>query len=694
MKTCIRLRHILCLARHRRRPCVQLLALMLPPLLCLASVPLAAQEKSGAAAVSQTASQKKAAIPSTSATKQPTTQKITREGVTVEFDVEPVGTPDKAALLEGGAANIIFRIRDTTTGGPMTGLRPAAWLDLREQAGATDEKTCRSKVQSFLQGGLSARPDVDLNQYYILALNQEPNISVINPLLGVGPTKLLTLVLLKSPGADWVMSGDQRWLYVSMPLVNQVAVVDTELWKVVANVETGAQPKRLRLQRDGRYLWVGADGMNPADRSGVTIIDTATRTVAAQISTGMGHHDIALSSDDSYAFVTNQQDGTLTVIDIARLARVKDLKTGDSPVAVAFSQQSRMAYVVHEVDGTIVSVDGLRQETGARIKVRPGLVALQFTPDGRYGFAVNRKESTAHIFDAATNLLLHTVPVGPSPDQVSFTKQFAYVRSLGSEQVTMIRLAEIGRASVEQSTGRFPGGQQAPQLARNETAIAPAVVNAPEEGSVLVANPADQVIYYYTEGMAAPMGNFRNYSRQPRAVLVRDASLREAAPGVYRTRAKLAGRGSYDVAFLLDSPRFFNCFVMAVAENPEIKRNQVAIRVEPMLKGQVLPLGKEVRLRFKVADSVTGRPMSDLKDMGVLMFLTPGIWQKRDWARHVGEGVYEVSVTPPHEGVYYVFFQCPSLRVRYNQLPHLILSVRRDAPMPDESQKSSGTARH
>ena len=32
---------------------------------------------------------------------------------------------------------------------------------------------------------------------------------------------------------------------------------------------------------------------------------------------------------------------------------------------------------------------------------------------------------------------------------------------------------------------------------------------------MIVANPADKMIYYYTEGMAAPMGSFQNYRRVP-----------------------------------------------------------------------------------------------------------------------------------------------------------------------------------
>ena len=44
---------------------------------------------------------------------------------------------------------------------------------------------------------------------------------------------------------------------------------------------------------------------------------------------------------------------------------------------------------------------------------------------------------------------------------------------------------------------------------------------------MLVANAADQAVYYYREGMAAPMGTFKTYSCEPLAVMVVDRSLRE-----------------------------------------------------------------------------------------------------------------------------------------------------------------------
>src|SRR5689334_22039248 len=199
-------------------------------------------------------------------------QKFEREGVEVEFTIEPIKEPGKSSeLMEAKEAVVRFKIHDKASKTPLSGVKPSVWLTQRVE-GDTDAQQCREKIQSFLQGSLRSRPDVDLNTYYVLALNDESNISVIDPLLGFGSSKLLTLVMLKSPGEDWAQKTSDEKVFVSMPLVNQVAAVDTGTWKVVANIDTGKKPTRVRLQPDERYLWVGNDG----EPSGVSVIDTTT----------------------------------------------------------------------------------------------------------------------------------------------------------------------------------------------------------------------------------------------------------------------------------------------------------------------------------------------------------------------------------------------------------------------------------
>lgn len=604
-------------------------------------------------------------------------QKVERGGVEVEFTIEPIeesgqdsGRP--AELMEAKEATVRFKIHDKASKTPLSGVKPAVWLTQRGE-NKTDDKQCREQVQSYLQGNLRSRPDVDLNVYYVLALNEESNISVIDPLLGFGSSKLLTLIMLKSPGEDWVQKFSDERLFVSMPRVNQIAVVDTGTWKVVANVDTGLKPTRVRLQPDQRYLWVGNDEAASGEQSGVSVIDTATLKVVGQIKTGKGHHEFEFSKDNRFAFVTNEQDGTLSVIDIPKLAKLKDLKTGTPATSVAFSTLANALYLVNETDGSITVVDTRSHEIVTRIQTKPGIRNVRFAPGGRWGFVPNAKENVVYVFDASTNRLAHTIEIEKGPDQVTFTDVFAYLRSSGSTEVSMVRLSTL---TGQPDIAKFPAGQFAPSEAPVPESIADIMVPAPEGNSVLLANPADGIIYYYQEGMAAPMGSFQNYRRQPRAVMVVDRSLREVTAGVYTTTTKLPKSGIYDVAFLLDSPRVTHCFNAEAKPNPDVApEKQIALRIEYLNKEKQLRVAENFKLRFKLVDTATSRAKNDLKDVRVLTMLSSGVWQKRDFAQPVGDGVYELDLKVPQTGVYFVFVESRSQGVSFRQLPHLTLQT-------------------
>jgi YVTN family beta-propeller protein len=600
-----------------------------------------------------------------------TPQTYTHEGISIEFSIDPIrSTKDNSSqLLAGTEATVRFKIYDAGRAN-LSNLRPAVWIDRRSAEQATGARECREKIQSFLQPSFSKRPDIDLNAYFILALNHEPNISVIDPLFGFGGSKLYALIALPGTGEDWVMSSDKKRLYVSVPGVNQVAVIDTVQWKVIAKIEAGVEPSRIALQHDGKYLWIGNN--NADDRqSGVTVIDTDTLKVAAQLTVGAGPHELALTEDDRFVFVTNKQAGTLSVIDVSKLSRISDIKIGDRPAALAFSNLSKAVYVASEGDGTITAVDTVRLEIIARMKAEPGLRVIRIPRDSRFGFAVNPATNKFYIFDSAANRIQHSVLVGPGADQIAFTKEFAYVRAPGNEFVTMIRISDLDKNEV--AVNRFPAGQKAPKDSP-ASSLADAIISAPGNGSVLVANPADKMIYYYTEGMAAPMGSFQNYRRDPKALLVLAHGLAESSGGAYSTTVRLPNAGRYDVAFLLDSPRLVNCFPVVIAENPALpKPKRAAIKIEPLSTSATARVGRAYNLRFKVIDSGSGQLKPNLEDLGVLVFLAPGIWQERQWAKSIGGGIYEVSFVPPDSGVYYVYFQSPSLGLKLSELTPIIL---------------------
>src|ERR1044072_1572758 len=190
-------------------------------------------------------------------------QKLVEQGIAVEFTLDPPA--NNAKVKAGEDANIKFKITDTATGAPVKGLNLSAWISLRaREEKLSDAEQGHEKIRSYLTGSMRARPDVDLNSYYLLALNKTPDISVIDPLLGFGGSKLLTLVMLKSPGQDWVLTNDREKLFVTLPLVNQVAVIDTRSWKVASYIDTGVKPVTITQQQDQKYIWVGNDEIGRA----------------------------------------------------------------------------------------------------------------------------------------------------------------------------------------------------------------------------------------------------------------------------------------------------------------------------------------------------------------------------------------------------------------------------------------------
>jgi YVTN family beta-propeller protein len=597
---------------------------------------------------------------------EPASERVTRQGVVVEFSASPAPGRSMSAeeIHAGDFVDVSFRLLDASTEQPLKGQFPGAWMDLArswkgDQALLT---TCKERVGSYLQGSVGMRPLLDLNSYFVLVMNRDPSISVIDPITGIaGITKLYAQVNLEEPGADWTRTEDQKRLFVTMPRAGQVAVVDTDTFKVATNVPAGTNPVRIALQPDGHYLWVGNDSEDP-DTSGVTVIDAEDLSTVAHVPTGLGHHEIAFSSDSRFAFVTNEDEASVSVIDVRRLARVRDVETGPAPVGLAWSSLRGALYVSDAEKGEIAVVAGPDHAVATRIRLAPGLGPVRFSQDGRWGVTINSREDVAYVIDPSTDEVVHTLEVGSRPYQVAFSRSFAYVRSEGTERVAMIDLSELGKPE-RPPVVTFGAGQKAPEQVR-DLSIADAVVEAPGEAAVLVVSPADTTVYYYMEGMNAPMGNFRNYGHLPVAVTVVDRSMQEREPGVYSSTVRIPDSGVYEVAFLLDSPSLLQCFEMKARPNPLLARKGPPIAVQHLNERKRVAVGETVDLRFRITDRDTEQPRTDLADVSLHYFVAPGGRRMQAAARHTGDGIYEATVTLEEAGAYYLYVACPSAGVR------------------------------
>ena len=601
-----------------------------------------------------------------------------QEGISIECSLTRIGGAERTgdAFFEGDDARFRFRIADGT-GVPLTGVFPAAWLLARPAGSVTTPKMAIKKAQSMVNASMLSPADLDLNVYYVLTLNGNGTIGVVDPLFGYGGTKLLAMVPLKSPGADWVLSKDETTVYVTLPKLNEVAVVDTATWEVRKNVPGGLIPERIALQPDGQYLWVGGGGAGDqfAD-SGVTVLNTATLEVAARIRTGTGRHDIAFSDDSRFAFVTNSGQDTVSVIDVRTLKKRGDVQTGKTPVSIDFSTAAQMAYVTHAGDGTIAVVSGEKARVIRRLPAEPGLGQIRFSPRGRLGFVVNPDKDLVHILDAARDRIVQSGPVESGPDQIAFSDTLAYIRHRGSPNVLMIPLDAVGVEGKRIPLVDFPGGQNPPGK-MSRPCWATSMIQAPGASAMLVANATDQAVYYYKEGMAAPMGTFKTYSCEPLAVMVVDRSLRERIDaGGYETIVKLPGPNSYDVVFFLDTPRIMCSFPLEVQPNPELEklRNDGKVDITHMVDDAHLTVGKATRVRFKLTDRSSGKAKSGLADVTIQTLLVPTSYERYP-AKEIEPGVYAVELSPAEPGICYITVASAAIGLTYDNPNMLIMRV-------------------
>jgi DNA-binding beta-propeller fold protein YncE len=601
--------------------------------------------------------------------------RIISQGLAIEFSAKPAGASEPGTLMEGNFADVAFQVTDAASGEPVSGLFPIAWMDAAgaslDTMGSGEGFSCRARVQMYLRGLVGMRPMIDLNSYFVMVMNRDPTISVIDPILGVaGMTNLYAQVVLKRAGADWAKTADERRLFVSQPVADLVGLVDAEKFVLTHQIVAGKRPTRVMLQPDEKYLWVGNDARGE-DQSGVTVVDVEALRVAKFIPTGAGHHEILVTPDNRYAFASNRDAGTVTAIAVAALEKVKTLAIGGKPVSLAYSSQSEALYVAVGDVGEIAVFDGRTLEKRDSIRVKRGLGPLRFSRDGRWGVGVNPVENEAYVIDAATGRLAHTLSMKGRPFQVAFSDAFAYVRALESTDVRLINLGELAKGG-KPVISTVPVGTN-PMAKARDLVLADTMAPAPGEAAMLFGSPADMSIQYYTEGMNAPMGSFQTHGHAPREVSVIDRTIKEREPGVYAAKVRVPQPGEYVVAFLLDTPGVLHCFTATAVPNPSFTREVDPLAVSYLVQDRNVKVGKAYTLRFKLTDPATNAPREALEDVRVRYMPASGGSRRELSAKAVGDGVYEAELVLKYPGAYYVYVGAHSLEMPIGKLPYTTL---------------------
>ncbi len=569
-------------------------------------------------------------------------------GVGVEF------APQRQVGLANASISsyqLRFKLADKATGYPITGMHPSAWVQERVEG---EEFVCRDRIKSLLRGGVSTKADADLNGFYIVTLNADHSVAILNPLVRLGTSNLAALIRLKDAPGGWALDDARGRLLVSMPNSGEVALIDVKSRALTGYLALGKQARSLARDATSELVWAGA-------QDAIYAIEPGVAPKPKRVALGGGAYQVLVDGQGDYVLAAALAESATYLVD-ARTRKVEQSYQLGRSKSATYSHLSSAFYIAHAAQ-PVVSIVRPGQAQAQQLQLPAPAHMLAVSPDGKYLLALLQNGDTVLVYETASHQLIGRAQVGPDADYIAFGKDHAYVRNAGAANVSLFQMAQIGSdrsiAVATITTGvKAPGSEVA-----FEGATPFARLPGDDAGS-LILNPADRVIYYHAEGMMAPKNSFKTYTAPPLAMLTYDRSLRETRQqGDYEASATLPGAGRYDVMLFLDSPRIASCFELVVPGKRRAKKREGKPIFEALYRDQRFSAARLVQLRFQLRNSA-GKVMTGLKQVQVLAYERGGNWQKRALAKANRQGVLSVELSFPRPGQYGFMVEGGGLRFR------------------------------
>ncbi len=579
---------------------------------------------------------------------------IEREGVQLNVRIEALDETAPAVLQAGQLVRLSLDGKRLADDQILSNWRIGAWLDRETDTMSGAVPVCGQRVARYLSGNLIERPLLDLTGYYVLSLDAESSISVLDPSVSFsGRSSLYSAMKLDGKGFDWVKTSDDVRLFVALPNEKKLAIVDLQTLSVLDHLVLQGQPTRLVLQPDERLLWVGLTGTDPQE-SAVEIIDTINDKSIARISLPYGYHEIAFSSDGRHAFISNRQSKSMTIVDATTLKAVREVDLSFEPLGLVFVDKQSLLWVVNAKAGRIHRFDTQGNPVD-NLVLEPGLGPIKLTLDARYAMVVNPHQHWVHVLDIETGKEKHRVTLSGQPYDILFSEKYAYIRTLQSEQIGMLSLSSLD--SEQPIVKLVPAGAGA-LLETQDLPRASSMSLTLDRSGAFFATPSERMLYHYMEGMNAPNSGLKTFGHTPMSVLVVQRGLREIKSGQYSTVIRLPSAGRMVLALASEAPVLRECLGLKIDTTINTSSDD-ATAVHWLSDGiQKTSTDLPVDFRVKVEGQAEGKllPVSQLRLRIVpAQGGTSTVWSMRADPQKPGEWFISGKLT--QSGGYYVHIE-------------------------------------
>jgi YVTN family beta-propeller protein len=262
-----------------------------------------------------------------------------------------------------------------------------------------------------------------------------------------------------------VVNADATRVYVSSwgapaPYPNLVSVIDTASRTVVAQIPLPSMfPAGLALTPDGARLFV-----THSVASGPTLvaIETATNTVVAQLSAGRVNAGIVVHPNGTKLYIATLDN--VLVYDPLTLAFRGSIAVGARPYGLAMNPAGTRLYVANYGESSVSVVDTATDLAIGAVSTGRAPFALSVSPDGTRLFVGNQVDKTLSIIDTASLTTLAEVPLstaqpygvqsGPGGDAV-YVADFANSKLLVVDAINGVVASQIAVGNLPIAFGEF-----------------------------------------------------------------------------------------------------------------------------------------------------------------------------------------------------------------------------------------------
>jgi YVTN family beta-propeller protein len=215
-------------------------------------------------------------------------------------------------------------------------------------------------------------------------------------------------------------------VYVANEEGNTVSVLDAASFKNVGTIPAGQGPHNVQVSPDGGFVWVTNNG------------DTGKASDDQARMKGMkGMKGMKMPAPEHEAM---NGPGEVWAIDTATDTVVAKIGVGSMPAHVVLTSDGRFAYVTNGGDSTVSVIDIASRQLVATIPVGAFPHGERISPDGKQLYVANLKGGTVSVIDTETQKEVTRIPAGKGPAQVGFTPdgRLAFVSLSGEDKVAVI----------------------------------------------------------------------------------------------------------------------------------------------------------------------------------------------------------------------------------------------------------------